>query len=68
MTKLPCPLRTNSPPVGIPTAYYFGQVQLHDVLILDRLGPSLESVFDTCGRRFSSKTVWMLAKQMVRWL
>lgn len=51
--------------VGIPTAYYFGQEGLHNILVIDLLGPSLEDMFDTCGRRFSVKTTAMLAKQMV---
>ncbi|ORY95744.1 kinase-like domain-containing protein [Syncephalastrum racemosum] len=50
---------------GIPTAYYFGQEGLHNVLVIDLLGPSLEDMFDICGRRFSTKTVAMLAKQML---
>ena len=51
--------------MGIPTAYYFGQEGLHNILVIDLLGPSLEDMFDTCGRRFSIKTTAMLAKQMV---
>jgi len=35
------------------------------VLILDYLGPSLEDIFDHCGRRFSIKSVCFLAIQMV---
>lgn len=50
---------------GIPNAYYFGQEGLHNILVIDLLGPSLEDMFDICGRRFSVKTVAMLAKQMV---
>ncbi|KAI9481425.1 MAG: kinase-like domain-containing protein [Benjaminiella poitrasii] len=50
---------------GIPTAYYFGQEGLHNILVIDLLGPSLEDMFDTCGRRFSIKTTAMLAKQML---
>ncbi|ORZ15063.1 kinase-like domain-containing protein [Absidia repens] len=50
---------------GIPTAYYFGQEGLHNILVIDLLGPSLEDMFDMCGRRFSVKTVAMLAKQMI---
>ncbi|KAI8094676.1 kinase-like domain-containing protein [Thamnidium elegans] len=51
--------------IGIPTAYYFGQEGLHNILVIDLLGPSLEDMFDTCGRHFSVKTTAMLAKQML---
>lgn len=45
--------------------YYFGQEGLHNILVIDLLGPSLEDLFDWCGRRFSIKTVVMVAKQMI---
>ncbi|AGO11720.1 AaceriADL053Cp [[Ashbya] aceris (nom. inval.)] len=50
---------------GIPRAYYFGQEGVHNILIIDLLGPSLEDLFEWCGRRFSVKTTCMLAKQMI---
>lgn len=50
---------------GVPSTYYFGQEGQHNILVIDLLGPSLEDVFDMCGRKFSVKTVAMLAKQMV---
>lgn len=51
--------------MGIPNVYYFGQEGLHNILVIDLLGPSLEDLFDFCQRRFSQKTVCMVAKQMV---
>jgi len=50
---------------GIPNVYYFGQEGLHNILVIDLLGPSLEDLFDYCGRRFSIKTVCMVSIQMV---
>ncbi|CAH00650.1 casein kinase I homolog [Kluyveromyces lactis] len=50
---------------GIPQAYYFGQEGLHNILVIDLLGPSLEDLFDWCGRRFSIKTVVHVAIQMI---
>ncbi|EPQ62499.1 Bgt-5046 [Blumeria graminis f. sp. tritici] len=50
---------------GIPNVYYFGQEGLHNILVIDLLGPSLEDLFDHCNRRFTTKTVVMVAKQMV---
>ena len=51
--------------MGIPNVYYFGQEGLHNILVIDLLGPSLEDLFDYCRRQFSQKTVCMVAKQMV---
>ncbi|KAI8384895.1 kinase-like domain-containing protein [Radiomyces spectabilis] len=50
---------------GVPMAHYFGQEGLHNILVIDLLGPSLEELFDLCSRKFSPKTVAMVAKQML---
>ena len=49
----------------MPQVHYFGQEGLHNVLVIDLLGPNLEDLFDMCGRKFTIKTVCMAAKQMV---
>ncbi|KAI5173138.1 hypothetical protein NEFER03_2107 [Nematocida sp. LUAm3] len=41
----------------------YGEVR--DVLIMDLLGPSLESLFNYCKRVFSLKTILMLAEMMI---
>ncbi|XP_060528459.1 casein kinase I-like isoform X2 [Cylas formicarius] len=51
--------------VGIPHIRYFGQEREHNVLVMDLLGPSLEDLFNFCSRRFTIKTVLMLADQMI---
>lgn len=51
--------------VGIPHIRWFGQERDYNVLVMDLLGPSLEDLFNFCSRRFTMKTVLMLADQMI---
>lgn len=51
--------------VGIPHIRWYGQEKEYNVLVMDLLGPSLEDLFNFCGRRFTMKTVLMLADQMI---
>jgi serine/threonine protein kinase len=48
-----------------PRIYYFGMEGDYRVLVMDMLGHSLESLFNKCGRRFSLKTVLMIADQLI---
>ncbi|KAG6794916.1 casein kinase I [Apis laboriosa] len=51
--------------VGIPHIRWYGQEREYNVLVMDLLGPSLEDLFTFCTRRFTIKTVLMLADQMI---
>ena len=50
---------------GIPAVHWFGKEGDYKVLVMDRLGKSLEQLFTQCGRKFSLKTTLMLADQML---
>ncbi|XP_028062037.1 casein kinase 1-like protein 4 isoform X2 [Camellia sinensis] len=50
---------------GIANIRWCGADGDDNVFVLDLLGPSLEDLFVYCGRKFSLKTVLMLADQMI---
>ena len=43
---------------------WYGQEKDYNILVMDLLGPSLEDLFNFCSRRFTMKTVLMLADQV----
>lgn len=54
--------------VAVPRIYWYGADGVkneYKAMVMDLLGPSLEDLFNYCGRRFTMKTVLMLAEQML---
>lgn len=63
-----CRLNLSLSLVGIPSIKWCGAEGDYNVMVMELLGPSLEDLFNFCSRKFSLKTVLLLADQMVSFL
>ncbi len=57
--------KCNQSAAGIPEIYWAGAELDYNILVMDLLGPSLEDLFNFCGRKFHLKSVLMIADQLV---
>ena len=51
--------------IGIPNIYWCGTLGVYNILIIDYLGKSLETLFNDCYHKFSLKTTIMVVEQML---
>ena len=52
--------------VGVSNVRWYGVEGDYNVMVIDLLGPSLEDLLNYCKRKFTLKTVLMLADQMLQ--
>ncbi|ORY17388.1 kinase-like protein, partial [Neocallimastix californiae] len=50
---------------NIPRVYNFKSSESNQIMVMELLGPSVDSMFRYCGKQFSMKTICMLAKRMI---
>ncbi|ESQ56188.1 hypothetical protein EUTSA_v10025130mg [Eutrema salsugineum] len=50
---------------GVPHLKWFGVEGEYSCMVIDLLGPSLEDLFNYCNRKFTLKSVLMLADQLI---
>ncbi|KAJ6229206.1 casein kinase 1-like protein [Anaeramoeba flamelloides] len=50
---------------GFPKVHHFGIYNYQHFMIMDYLGPNLETLFNYCQRKFSLKTILMIIDQLI---
>ena len=51
--------------VGVPSVHWYGVEGENTCMVMDLMGSSLEKLFESCNRKFSLKTVLMIADQLI---
>ncbi|KAL4493420.1 hypothetical protein ABPG72_007428 [Tetrahymena utriculariae] len=51
--------------IGYPKVYYCSTEEPYNVMVTELLGPSLEDLFNICGRKFSAKSVALIGLQLI---
>jgi len=51
--------------IGMANLHWYGVEGDWNVMVIDVLGPNIEDLFNFCGRKFSLKTVLLVAEQMI---
>lgn len=52
--------------LGFPRFIWFGRDGPYNIMVIAMLGPSIEDLFNFCGRKISLKTVLFLADQLIQ--
>lgn len=51
--------------IGFPEVFYCSNEGDYNIMVMEKLAPDLEELFNICKRKFSVKTVCMIAIQVL---